>query len=656
MRQMRDVAPEVARRCEAAWAAAQGVLSAVAPRDRDLFAARLARSFPDLDAGLRAVYGHRDDFEAFVERVVVALAEQAVARPEPLRLLDLERDLTPDWLQRESMLGYVFYVDRFAGDLRGVREHLDYLVDLGVTYAHLMSVIRPREGESDGGFAVADYRDVDPRLGSWDDFVATCSALRERGIAPCVDLVLNHCADTHPWAVAARSGDARAAALFHTFPDRTLPDAFEATLPEVFPDFAPGNFTFSPAMNQWVWTTFHAYQWDLNWSNPEVFLEIAGIMGHLANAGVQVLRLDAVAFMWKRLGTDCQNQPEVFDLMRALRACSRIATPAVAHKAEAIVAPRQLVKYVGRGEHHGRLADMAYHNVLMVQIWSALATRDARLLTHTLRAYPSAPATIAWATYVRCHDDIGWAIDDDDAAAVGWSGPAHRAFLSDFYAGVFPGSFARGEVFQANPATGDRRISGACASLAGLERALEVGDPAAVEQALARIVLAHAVIASFGGVPLLYMGDELGAMNDPSFAASPDLRADNRWLHRPRMDWSRAERRYDPATIEGRLFAAVRGVLRTRAGIRALHAATPMVVEGALPGSVFGWWRHHPTGSLLALFNVADVPVAVDAALVRRLGADRVVDRLSGRALDASGAAVVLEPLRAVWLSVASHG
>jgi amylosucrase len=401
---------------------------------------------------------------------VRTLATQHASRPEALKRLDVERDLTPDWFQRERMVGYVFYVERFAGDLLGVLDHLDYLEELGVTYVHLMYVLRPREGENDGGYAIADYRDVDPRLGTIDDLVVVCDALRERGIASCVDLVLNHCADSHAWARAARDGDPHYQDYFYAFPDRSEPDAFERTLPEVFPDFAPGNFSWVGEMERWVWTTFHGYQWDLNWSNPEVLLEVVEIMGELANRGVDVFRMDAVAFMWKRLGTDCQNQPEVHDLLQALRACSKIATPAVAHKAEAIVSPGDLMHYFGTGRRYGKVANIAYHNSLMVQTWSALASRDARLMTHTLRAYPPAPPSIAWGCYVRCHDDIGWAVTDEDAAAVGWSGGAHRAFLSDFYSGQFSGSFARGAVFQYNPTTGDRRISGSCASLAGSRR------------------------------------------------------------------------------------------------------------------------------------------------------------------------------------------
>ena len=641
---------ESRQRLASVQAACGPALADLAPRDRDLFNLRLARYFDHLHDGLAAVYGQSPDFEAFLARVVVTLAEQHAERPEALRLLDIERDLAPDWFQRERMVGYVFYVERFANDLLGVLHHLDYLEELGVTYVHLMSVLRPREGENDGGYAIADYLDVDPRLGTREDLQRVCTALRERGIATCVDLVVNHCADTHPWARAAVAGEERYRDYFYTFGDRSEPDAFERTLLEIFPDFAPGNFTFVPTMERWVWTTFHRYQWDLNWSNPELFLEMLRIMGTLANWGVEVFRLDAVAFMWKRLGSNCQNQPEVHDLLQALRACSKIATPAVAHKAEAIVAPGDLIHYFGTGRRYGKVANIAYHNSLMVQAWSALASRDARLMVHSLRAYPPAPPSIAWGTYVRCHDDIGWAITDEDAAAAGLSGVAHRHFLSDFYAGDFPGSFARGLVFQHNPATGDRRISGSAASLAGLEVALEVGDQAAVDLAVERILWLHALMAGYGGIPLLYMGDELGLRSDHGYAADPILRDDNRWAHRPAMNWTLADRRRLPGTLEARIFNGLVAILRARARTPHLHAQTPSEVIEGLDRQLFAQLRRHPLGSLVALYNVSDAPVVVETEWLRALGVATSFDQLSQRFLDLSASSWTLAPYARLWL------
>src|SRR3954452_24260323 len=381
-------------------------------------------------------------------------------------MLDHEREVTPDWLQREQAVGYVTYVDRFAGTLSGVRERLPYLRELGITYLHLMPLLAARPAPNDGGYAVVDYGSVDPALGTLEDLRALAGALREAGMALCVDVVLNHVAAEHPWA--------RDPAFLRLFGDRSEPDAYERTLPDVFPDLAPGSFSWSDEHAAWVWTTFNTYQWDLDYTNPDVFVAMAEAMLGLAEVGVVVLRLDAAPFLWKRMGTNCQNQPEVHELLQAFRACMRIAAPAVAFKAEAIVAPRDLVPYLGTGKHEGKECDLAYHNVLMVLLWSALASGRVALLTNALRAMPAVPPGAGWVTYVRSHDDIGWAITEEDAGAVGEDAHLHRLFLSNFYAGASPGSYARGARFQQEP-SGEARTSGTAASLAGLEAALEAG-------------------------------------------------------------------------------------------------------------------------------------------------------------------------------------
>ncbi len=641
--------PDVRALFGEASAAAREVLVSLPTRDRDLFLARLERWFQNLVDGLGPVYGTRHDYDAVITRLVRMLARQYLERPEPLKLLDLERDLSPDWFQRETMVGYVCYVERFAGTLQGVLERLDYLSELGVTYVHLMYVLRPREGENDGGYAIADYVDVDPRLGSIDDLDVVCAALRERGMSVCVDLVLNHCADTHVWAKAAAAGDERYRDYFYTYPTREEPDAFERTLPEVFPDFAPGNFTWVSAMQRWVWTTFNAYQWDLNWSNPAVFLELVHIMGELANRGVEVMRMDAVAFMWKRLGTDCQNQPEVHDLLQALRACSKIATAAVAHKAEAIVSPSDLIHYFGTGRRFGKVANVAYHNSLMVQFWSALASRDTRLMTHTLRSFPPTPPSIAWGCYIRCHDDIGWAVTDEDAAAVGLSGQGHRHFLSDYYSGQFPGSHARGAVFQYNPATGDRRISGSFASLCGLEAALEARDERLVQFAIDRILLGHALICGFGGLPLLYMGDEIGLRNDYGYLRDPDHAADNRWLHRPTMDWEAVARRFLVGSVEHRLFEGLLAILRARKRTPQLHATYPTEVLDVHP-HLLVTLRRNPLGPMLAVFNLTEAHQTLPMAVLHEHGLVQPFDQLDQRFVDTSGEHLHVAPYQRVWL------
>ncbi len=606
--------------------------------------ARVRRYLPELMAGLQAVY---PETPAVAARVAEVIGRSLAERKPELLALDLERIHTPDWFQKPQMHGYIAYADRFAGTLRGVAEHIGYLKELGIRYLHLMPLLLPREGESDGGYAVADYRRVRPDLGTMDDLEALCTQLRREGISLCLDLVLNHVAREHPWALAARKGDPKYRGYFYIYPDRTLPDAFERALPEVFPDFAPGNFTWDDEVQGWVWTTFNSWQWDVNWGNPEVFLEYLELILWLANKGVEVFRLDAIAFTWKRLGTNCQNQPEVHALTQALRAAVRIAAPAVAFKAEAIVAPEDLIAYLGTEAHYGKVSELAYHNTLMVQIWSSLASRDTRLFTQALQRFPQKPPSTAWATYLRCHDDIGWAISDTDAAAVGLSGPAHRHFLSEFYRGDFPGSFARGMHFQANPATGDRRTSGSTASLAGLETALEAGHPRRINLALERILLAHAVFIGYGeGIPLIYMGDELGMLNDYDYAQEPAHKDDNRWLHRPKMDWAKAQKRHQQGTVEHRIFHGIKGLLEARARIPQMHAAFPTQALWQPNPHLLVLKRSHPKGTLVQVYNFSEQDQPFPFEVLRQEGIVQPFDLITQ-----TPAPAYLGPYARLWLT-----
>ncbi len=620
-------------------------------RDQQLFRLRLSRWFQNLYDGLLPVYGQRDDFNDFMKQLVQMMAEYYVERPEELKVLDVERDLQPDWFQHESMLGYVFFVEQFSGRLDKVRDHLDYLEEIGTNYVHLMKVMQTREGENDGGYAVTDYQRVDAALGTNEDLEALCTDFRSRGISVCIDLVLNHCAQEHPWALAAQAGDEKYQQYFYMYDDRTLPDAFERTLPEVFPEFAPGNFTLDEKSGKWVWTTFNHFQWDLNWSNPEVFLEICKVMFELANQGVEVLRLDAVAFMWKRMGTDCQNQEEVFDLMQALRTCSRITTPSVAHKAEAIVGPDDLIRYFGIGRHHGKVSNFAYHNSLMVQFWSSLASRDTRLMTRALSEFPRTPNSISWGTYIRCHDDIGWAIADDDAAAVGLNGAAHRHFLSSFYAGEFQGSFARGSVFQFNRQNGDRRINGTLASLAGLEQAVEWGNAQLIDLAIERILLSHALICGFGGVPLIYMGDELGLLNDYSYKNNPEHAADSRWMHRPRMDWDKVANRHDTTTIEGKLFSGFMRIVTTRRKTAQLNSRYDTDILQTGHPHLFCLANRHPLGTLACVYNFSDSTQHLNVQPLYESGIVELYDELSGQEISVYNDVIELAPYARLWLT-----
>ena len=408
-----------------------------------------------------------------------------------------------------------------------------------------------------------------------------------------------------------------------------LPDEYEATLLQVFPTFAPGNFTWLPDRKEWVWTTFHEYQWDLNWANPRVFEAMFGAMLHLAQQGVDMLRLDAAPFMWKRTGTVCQNLPEVHTLLTTLRALMSVAAPATAFKAEAIVAPEDLTAYLGAGQPPRHECDLAYNNQLMVMLWSSLATGNAELMSNALRRMGEIPSHAAWVNYVRCHDDIGWAITAADAASVGWSQFAHRDFLLDFYSGAFADSFAAGAVFQYNPETHDGRTSGSAASLCGIDRALADGDLVHLDVACSRLELLYSVIYSYGGIPLLYMGDELGFRNDLGYLADPTKADDNRWLHRPRMDWAVADRRQVTGTLEARLFALFASLAADRASIGALHGSGRFAVLPSSNPHLLCFTRSHPAharftmvanfGRGTAVVRLADVG-AEGSAVARSAG------------------------------------
>jgi amylosucrase len=617
---------------ERAWAAvrprlAEDAVAALGPADADAFLTRAEVALEDVHAPLAKLYGGGDEQTAtpLLDRALRIVLDAAATRPDELRRLDRRREIDPGWFQRPRMQGYVCYVDRFCGTLAELPAKLDYLAELGTTYLHLMPLLQPRPGENDGGYAVMDYRAVDPRLGTMDDLEDVARALRDRGMSLCIDLVLNHTAREHRWAQGWLAGDPEYAGFYTAFPDRTMPDAYDSTIPEVFPDRAPGSFTWVPEAcggeGGWVWTTFWPYQWDLDYTNPAVPLAMLGEITWLANRGVDVFRMDAVPFMWKRLGTACQNQPEGHSLLQLLHGLTRIAAPGVVFKAEAIVSPEDLVPYLGGHDRYRPECELAYHNQLMVMLWSSLATGDATLAAHALGRMPQIPAPTSWVTYVRGHDDIGWAVSDTDAGAAGVSGFGHRRFLNEFFSGRFPGSFARGALFQKNEATGDARISGSAASLCGIEQALEDGDDAALDRGIRRLVLLYSVIYSFGGIPLLYMGDELALRNDTGYLADPTRAPDNRWMHRPPMDWATADRRSDAGTVEGRVFGWLQRLGEVRRGLPALAAGGECHVVDVGNPAVLVWRRRHPrSGTFVGVANFSAAAQLVDADTVTGFG------------------------------------
>ncbi len=618
--------------------------------DRVLYEDRIRRWTPQVQRALAGVY---DDGAGVLARALTVTASCWADRRADLRARDIRRAADPGWFQHESMVGYVTYVDRFADTLTGITDRLEHLQGLGVTYLHLMPLLATRPRPNDGGYAVVDYDAVEPALGTMADLTALADVLHQRDMNLCVDLVVNHTAAEHTWARKAVAGDPHHLAYYRTFESRELPDAWEQTLPQVFPDTAPGNFTYDADLDRWVWTTFNPWQWDLDWSNPDVFVEMLGVILRLANRGVDVLRLDAVPFMWKQLGTTCQNLPEVHLLLQALRGLLAIAAPATIVKGEAIVAPDDLVPYQGVGERLTTECDLLYHNQLMVQGWSSLAAQDGRLATIALSRMIPTPEHASWVTYVRCHDDIGWAIDDGAAADRGWDGPSHRRFLSSFYAGELDYSYAEGAHFQEDFVSGDRRTSGTAAAMTGISRARRLGDRTALDLGIDRLVLLHALAASYGGVPLLYMGDELALDNDTTFTADPWRAEDNRWMHRPRMDWDVAARRTDPQSVEGRVYGALARLMAVRAQTPELRAGGTVTPLDHDNDHVLAFRRAHPRiGHLVALANFSVDPRMVDAHAVGVTGMSRPVDPLAADPDDAQpvGGRVRVGPLQMRWI------
>lgn len=586
------------------------------PEDWMRFISRLEYYFPSLFRKIFPLYGGIYDAIYYIEELLYVMAESWINRPDDLKALDEKRVLDPQWFQSEQEVGAVCYVDLFAGDLKGLCQKIPYLKELGVTYLHLMPLFKTPKGENDGGYAISSYREVDPSIGTMEDLINLGKELRNNGISLVLDFVFNHTSNEHQWAIKAQAGDPIYENYYWIYPDRRMPDVYENHLREIFPDEHPGAFTYYSTIDKWVWTTFHSYQWDLNYQNPAVFVEMSKEMLFLANIGVEVLRLDAVAFIWKKIGTNCENLPEAHLLIQAFNMIARIAAPSLLFKSEAIVHPDDVIKYIGPEK-----CQISYNPLLMALLWEALATREVRLLKHSMEKRLMIPDQCAWVNYVRCHDDIGWTFSDEDAAELWINGYDHRQFLNEFYRGRFPGSFARGLPFQENPKTGDCRISGTCASLAGLEKAINIETEVEVDLAIKRIALIHGIIMTIGGIPLIYLGDEIGTLNDYSFRQDKSKAHDSRWVHRPKFDEESAKNRSDQNTIEGKIYSSLSDLIRIRKLNPVFRNLNTEILETNNP-HVFGFIRKNNAEKVIVLANFSEQPqeVNLDYPLIVREG------------------------------------
>lgn len=581
--------------------------------------------------------------QAFEE--LLGLTENAKSgRKEDLRRLD--KTNTNGYFSQDS-IGMTLYVDLFAGDLKKMIKKIDYFKELGVTYLHLMPLLKPRDGENDGGYAVEDYRRIDPRLGTMDDFIALLDALRKENIGVCIDYVVNHVAKEHVWAQAALAGDPEMQERFILFDTKEMPDRYNRTVPEVLPDKCPGNFTYYPEIKKYVFTSFSDFQWDLNFKNPLVFNGMIDNLLFLANLGITMIRLDAIPFMWKEVDTTCRNLPVIHDLMRLYHLIKQEVCPSVALLGEAIVEPQEIVKYFGTDAKPE--CEIMYNANLMVDIYHAFATRDTRLLTIDANRF-HLPHRATWMNYARCHDDIGWGFNEDAIRKFGWDPYDHKQFLIHFYGGDYPGTFAMGEHYQFNPATMDARTNGTLASLLGLEKALKKKELYRQEEAIRRIHLTHAFILAYRGIPLIYSGDEIATLNDQRYLLDPAKAPEGRWVHRPFFDWKRAQKRNDVGTFEYRVFQQLKQLIKQRKALPYLHGQASQIAVDLGNPHVFGIVRTHNGKTFFALFNFSENTQIVSTEYLHPLlVGTRFVDVFQGREFDVDETKFDLSPYEFVW-------
>lgn len=628
-------------------------------RKRDLrhFYTRLGANFYAIYSLFQVLYGKREDFEDQMRRLVEVMAVNTIQRRKGLKKCDRRREFDHNWFLSQEWVAMALYANAFAGDLKGVGERLGYLQELGVNLLHVMPILKCPPGASDGGYAVSDYRDVDDRAGSLEDLDELARSLHKRDMLLTLDVVVNHVSDQHEWARRARVGERRYQDYFYIFDNREVPDMFEETMPEIFPENAPGNFTWDEEMQKWVMTVFNHYQWDLNWSNPAVFIEMLDILLFWANRGADILRLDAVAFLWKKVGTTCQNEREAHLILQLLKDCCQVTAPGVLFIAEAIVAPVEIIRYFGEDAVIAKECEIAYNATFMALLWDAVATKNTRLLEQGIRSLPDKLDRATWLNYVRCHDDIGLGFDDADVVRAGYDPASHRTFLLEYFTGAYDDSGARGLPFGRNEKNGDARISGSLASLAGLEVALESGDEAAIQDSIDMILLLHGMIMSFGGIPLLYYGDEIGMLNDFSYMEDEEKANDTRWIHRPVIDWDKAERRYQRGTPEQRIFDGIARTISVRKSIPAFADFNNRELIDTGNPHLFAFMRSNPfelNDEVLVVANFDAASQSLDLGDLgnrSQFGLGRLRDLYSGEAPSHFGGQLVIPPRRFYWLT-----
>ena len=566
------------------------------------FWTRMNAAYEELKWLYLELYHSKEAFDYFC-----AMLQNAYdSRSDELKMLDEARLADPTWYKDRDVLGMLMYVQCYGKTLKGVEAHLDYLQESGVTYLHLMPLLQSPAGRSDGGYAVADFRKVEPSLGTMEELAELNAQCHKRGMSVCLDFVMNHTSEDHEWAVKARAGDPEYQSRYFFYDNWDIPNEFERTVPQVFPQTAPGNFSWCPEAKKVVMTTFWPYQWDLNYANPTVFNDMTDNMLYLCNQGVDVIRLDATPYIWKELGTSCRNLPKVHTLVRMMRLACEIVCPGTLLLGEIVMEPSKVVPYFGtvkKPECH-----MLYNVTTMASTWHTVATRDVRLLRHQLDTVFALPREYTFLNYLRCHDDIGWGLDYGFLHPFGFEEVSHKKFLNDWFTGKFNGSPSRGELYNDDPRLGDARMCGTTASLCGAESAEERGDAEALDMALRLDETLHAFLLTQSGIPVLYSGDEIAQLNDNDYHNDPLKEEDSRYIHRGDFSWEDAEKRNDPTTRQGRMYAFLRKLEQIRSEKLAFDANAAVWTMEPHNDHVLGIGRYYWGEKLVALFNFSPDP------------------------------------------------
>ena len=606
---------------------------------------RLNKELSTLKRQYFTVYNESLDNQSKFNHLLTVIEEHFNNRSDALKEKDKKKT---DWHLSRNIVGMMLYVDLFAGDFTKLKKKIPYFKELGITLVHLMPLLKPRIGENDGGYAVEDFKDVDPKLGNLAEFESLLNSFNKAGIEVCIDFVMNHVADTHAWAQKALQKDQSYMDLFEMYDDRTIPDIYDQTVPEVLPDKCPGNFTYKKEINKWVFTSFSDFQWDLNFKNPKVLELIVDILLHLSNQGISMIRLDAIPFVWKELNTQCRNLDKAHDLIAILHTIKRIVCPSLVLLGEAIVEPHEIYKYFGESNKE---ADVLYNANLMVNIWNAFATRDTRLLYEDNRQYGAKEGT-CWMNYVRCHDDIGWGFNEDAIRSYSMNPFDHKQFLIHFYASKFDGSFAKGEIYQYNPVNQDARTNGTLASLLGVEKALDSNDSYALEVALRRVNLAHGLIIAQNGIPLIYSGDEIGTINDYSYLEDLDKKDEGRWVHRPYFDWNRARKRNNKETIEGNVFLHTKELIKLRKKHIEFDGDAYTHYLQFMNTKVYGFYKEKNNKKMICLFNFSEDNQYIDNYEFKINKVNyKTKDIITGKFVDLNQQNIHLHPYEMLWLT-----